>query len=209
MTLLNQLQWRAAVKQYSDKKVSQEDIEQLKKSLQLAPSSFGLQPYMFILVENKEVRAKLQEAGYNQPAITEASHLFVLASQTNPTAVNIDSFIDLNVKVRGGSKEDLAEYAGMMKGFYQSKSQEELQLWASRQTYITLGFLLSAAAQMNIDATPMEGFDPAKVDEILGLGDKGYTASVIVPVGYRSEEDKYSQMDKVRKPLDKMFEVVA
>jgi len=206
MSLVEKLQWRAAVKKFDPgKKISAEQIEELKSAIQLAPSSIGLQSYKVILVQDPETRQKLREAGYNQAQITDADVLFVFASLTNLDEDFGKKFIDLVAETRSVPRENLAGYEQMILGTLSSRTEEQKVTWSHKQAYIALGVLVSAAAELGIDAAPMEGFDAAKFDEILSLKEKGLTTSVIAAVGYRADDDDYSKMIKVRRPKTELF----
>jgi nitroreductase len=200
------LEWRYATKQYdTTKKISDEQLQTLKESVRLSPSSFGLQPYGVIEVTNPDIRSKLQAASWNQSQITDASHLFVFTVPTDVTEASVDEFMALNMKVRGVEAEALAGYSGMIKGSLSSRTQEGRVTWAEKQAYIALGFLLESAALLEIDATPMEGFDNTQYDAILGLTEKSLKSVVVCALGYRSSEDAQATFPKVRKASGDMF----
>jgi nitroreductase len=198
-TILEQLNWRYATKNYdATKKVSSEDWETLEQSLILAPSSFGIQPYKFIVITDQETKEKLKPAAWGQSQITDSSHLVVFAHKKTLTDADIEHFVDRITEVRGVQRETLTDYENIMKGSAkQAVDGGYVEVWNSRQAYIALGFLLHTAALLNIDATPMEGFDAAQFNEILGLTD--YSAVVLAAVGYRNEEsDWLANLAKVR-----------
>lgn len=205
--LLDQLNWRYATKQFdAGKKLSADDLEALESVLNLSPSSYGLQPWKFVVVEDPEVRAKLREVSWGQPQITDASQLIVLAAKKEFTEADIDAHLERTAEVNGVPVENLAAFRGMMVGgVIQAKTPEERAEWTKRQVYIPLGSLLTSAALMGIDACPMEGFDAAAYDEILGLGKLGYGSVALAAVGYRSAEDKYASAPKVRFPKEQVF----
>jgi nitroreductase len=204
--IISALNWRYATKAYdTDKKISDSDMETLLESLRLAPSSFGLQPWKFIVVKNPEMRTQLRAASWDQAQITDASHLVVIAARRTMDATEIDRFVAATAEARGTTSEALAGYADMMKGTVSSRTPEQLAGWNARQAYIALGFLLETAAMMKIDATPMEGFDPASYNELLGLTDTEFTAIVAVPLGNRLESDKYASAPKVRYDAGEVF----
>ncbi|MFM8440817.1 MAG: NAD(P)H-dependent oxidoreductase [Acidobacteriota bacterium] len=207
-TITAQLNWRYATKAYDkSKKISAADWAVLEQSLIAAPSSFGLQPFKFIVVTDSAVRERLRAAAWNQSQVTDASHLVVFAFKKNLNDSDVDRFINHTASVRGIDASMLADYAGMIKGSIASKSASDIAVWNSRQAYIALGFLLSAAALLNIDATPMEGFDPAQFNEILGLED--YSAVVIAAVGYRDAANDYlAGLPKVRFSKDDLIQTV-
>jgi nitroreductase len=199
--ILEQLNWRYAVKQYDkSKKVSEADWKILEESLELAPSSFGLQPYKFFVVKDQAVREKLRAAAYGQSPITDASHLVVFAFKKTLSNADVEHFIDRVSEVRRQDREALAEYEDVIKGSVNRAVESgTIETWNSRQAYIPLGFLLQTAALLGIDATPMEGFDAQQVNEILGLSD--YSAVAIAAVGYRdTDNDWLASLPKVRMP---------
>ena len=205
-SILEQLNWRYAVKKFDAvRKVSEADWAILEESLALAPSSYGIQPYKFIVVTDPETREKLKPAAYGQTQITDASHLIVVAYKKTLNDADIEEFVDRIVAVRAQERETLAQYETEMKGAAKrAVDGGYIETWNSRQAYIALGFLLETAAMLGIDATPMEGFDPAQFNEILGLTD--YSAVVLAAVGYRdSENDWLAPLPKVRKPNDELI----
>jgi nitroreductase len=203
--ILEALHWRYAVKVYdSTQKVSSEQIKQLLEVARLSPSSFGLQPYKIIHVINPEIREKLKAASWGQTQITEASELLIFAVPTNLNDSHVDIFIERTATTRNMPIEQLAEYAGMIKGSINSRNESERIDWAAKQAYITLGLLIEAAALEHIDAGPMEGFDSAQYNDILGLKDLNLTSVVALTLGYRSKDDAYANLAKVRVPMEEM-----
>lgn len=206
MKLLESLEWRYAVKKFDEsKKIPNEDIVKLKEALRLSPSSYGLQPWHFIVIENKDLKDKLREVSWNQGQITECSHLIIFCHKKNFNEKSVDDFIESVATTRNVSKESMTDYANMMKGFVNNLSHEELNEWARRQTYLALGHFLVTCAMMGIDACPMEGFLKDSYDEILSLKNKDLGTVVICPIGYRNEEDHFGAMKKVRFPIEKIF----
>ena len=165
----------------------------------LSASSCGLQPYEILVVEDKELRSKLQPAAWGQSQITEASHLIVLANQSTFGEELVDDYLSNVSETRNIPAKDLKGYADFMKSKLMPLSESAKSTWTARQTYIALGNLLSAAADLKIDSCPMEGFDNAQFNELPGLKEKGLNAAVIVAVGYRSDEDSTQHYIKVRK----------
>ncbi|MBF4493423.1 NAD(P)H-dependent oxidoreductase [Flavobacterium sp. JLP] len=205
-TLLENLNWRYATKKYdATKKISAADLNTIKEAVRLSASSYGLQLYKVIIVENPEIRAKLKEAAYGQTQITDASQIFVFASQTAVDDSHINGYIQNISKTRNIPEEALAGFSDYMKGAISPMSDDLKKIWTAKQTYIALGNLLSAAAELKIDATPMEGFNPTAFNEILGLDKLGLNASVIAAVGYRHEEDDTQHYKKVRKSQEELF----
>lgn len=205
-SILEQLNWRYAVKKYdAARKVSEADWAILEESLLLAPSSYGIQPYKFIVITDPETREKLKPAAYGQTQTTDASHLVVFAYKKTLGDADIEEFVDRIVASRGQDRETLIQYETEMKGSAKrAVDGGYIETWNSRQAYIALGFLLETAALLKIDATPMEGFDPAQVNEILGLTD--YSAVVLAAVGYRdAANDWLSPLAKVRKSNEELI----
>ena len=197
--VLDKLNWRYATKKFDpSKKVSKEDLGTLLEAARMTASSYGLQPYHFFVVEDDKVRATLRKASWDQPQITDASYLLVLANKPTFDESLVDNFIDNIVDVRGIAKEDLAGYEQMMKGALMGLTDAQKASWTSSQAYIALGNLLTIAAEMGIDTCPMEGFDKAQYNEILGLTEKNLNAAVVLAIGYRSEEDETQHYPKVR-----------
>ncbi len=205
MEILKKLYWRYATKDFNrNKKLTSEQLNTLLEAANLAPSSFGLQPFQIIVVENQEIRERLKEVCYQQPQVTSASQVIIFAIKNNLSDHHVDEFVNRIADKWEKSPQDLNAYADAIKGKINRLSAENKINWAAKQSYIALGFLLYTAAQMNIDACPMEGFEPEKVDEVLGLKEKNLSSKVMATVGFRSENDKYQYNPKVRFPIDQM-----
>lgn len=201
--------WRYATKKFdASKKVSAADLEILKDAIQLSSSSYGLQPYKVFIIDNPEIRAQLQPMAWNQSQITDASHLLVFANNTNFGNNEIDAFIENLSQTRGIPVESVKGYADFMKMKINELEPETKNNWTSKQTYLALGNLLNAAAELKIDVTPMEGFEPEKVNELLGLNALGLNASLIATIGYRHEEDATQFYAKVRKSKEELFTTI-
>jgi nitroreductase len=197
-TIVRQLQWRYATKKFDpSRKIAPEDWHTLEQALIYAPSSYGLQPWKFFVVTDPAVRAKLHAVSWNQAQIVDASHLVVFAVKKNLEAADVDRYLKRIAEVRGVTLESLEAPKQMMLGSLK-RPVEEVNAWATRQVYIALGFFLSAAAMLGIDACPMEGFQPDKYDEILGLTKLGYGSVVLGAAGYRSANDQAVKHPKVR-----------
>ena len=206
MSLLDKLQWRAAIKTFDPtKKVTAGQLEKLLTAVRLAPSGAGLQPYRILVVENPEVKEQLREAANGQAQLSLSSHVIVFAAETVVDTHFITKYIDLIAATRQVPREQLAGFEKSIGNLINSMTEEQRIEWATKQAYIALGVLLSAAADMEIDACPMEGFQPGKFDEILGLKELGLTSVVIAPIGYRADTDVYSKMAKVRRPAEELF----
>ncbi len=207
--VIEALKWRYATKQFdTEKKLSVEQMNTLKEALRLAPSSFGLQPWHFIVVENAEVRAKLRAAGYDQSQITDASHFVVLCSETNVNAALVEKYMQSIALTKGIAVDALSGFSGMINGAIDMKGETGAAEWAARQVYIALGVLLTAAAVEGIDAAPMEGFDPKAFDEILGLEARGLSSRVVVALGFRLGTDENATAPKVRYNEKEIFTTV-
>lgn len=201
LNLLAALNFRYATKAFDpSRKIPNETWHAIEKSLVLTPSSFGLQPWKFLIVENPEIREKLRTASWNQPQLTDASHLVVCTARTDLTQADIDSWIARLSEVQGVSPEALAGLSGMITSFSSAMTTAEKQAWNTRQVYIALGQLMTAAAVLGIDSCPLEGISPADYDTILGLPGTGYATAVACALGYRSPEDKYATAPKARFP---------
>jgi nitroreductase len=193
-----QLGWRYATKVFDPaKKISEADWHTLERSLILTPSSFGLQPWQFYIVTDPDTKAKLKPVSWNQSQIVDASHLVVFAIKENLSVAEIDRYIARTAEVRGLTVESLAKFRQMMVGSLESPSFD-INEWAARQVYIALGFFMASAAMLGIDTCPIEGFEPNKYDEILGLTPLGYRACVVAAAGYRSKDDRSATLPKVR-----------
>ena len=206
---IDDLNWRYAVKQFdASKKVSEEDLQKLIDAVQLSASSYGLQPYKILVIKDQAVKEKLKAAGYNQSQFTDATAVFVFAHQTDFDAELIDSYIELSERIKELETGTLEGYANLMKNALLNLPQEAKAGWTSRQAYIALGNLLSAAAAHKIDTCPMEGFEATAFDEILGLTKQNLHAVVVAAVGYRSAEDETQHAPKVRRPQEELFEII-
>jgi nitroreductase len=205
--LLASLNFRYATKAFdSSRKISSDTWSILETSLTLTPSSFGLQPWKFIVVESPEIREKLKAVSWGQNQVTDASHLVVLTARTDLTQQDIDKWIACLSEAQNTPLENLAGYAGMIASFSSNMSQPEKQAWNTRQVYIALGQLMTAAAVLGIDTCPLEGISPNGYDEILSLQNSGYATAVACAIGYRSADDKYADAKKARFPSTDLIE---
>ena len=197
--LISHLNWRYATKAFdSSKKIEDSVWEKIEDSLVLTPSSFGLQPWKFIVVTDQAVKDSLVPHSWGQTQIANCSHLVILCAKKDTTEKDVAAFIEDTHATRGGDREALNGYQDMMNGFLSQMSTEQKEAWAKNQVYIALGQLMTSAAVLDIDACPMEGITPPKFDKILGLEGSDYTTTLACPMGYRSEEDKYGTLAKVR-----------
>jgi len=208
--LLSALHWRYATKAFDPtRKISPATWAALEETLVLTPSSFGLQPWRFLDIRDTELRAKLRPHSWDQPQVTDASHFVVFTARTEIIAGDIAHLVDCTATVRGQPAAALAGYRQIMEGGLLNDARKpHLHDWASRQAYIALGQLLTAAALLGIDTCPMEGFDPAKYDEILGVRKDGYACIAAVALGYRAASDKYATLPKVRYPKSEVIKTV-
>ncbi|MBU6141714.1 NAD(P)H-dependent oxidoreductase [Patescibacteria group bacterium] len=204
--MLEALQWRYATKKFDpSKKLTDAQLGLLEEALRLSPSSLGLQPWKFIVVSDPAIRAQLRKAAWDQPQITDASHLFVLAVKKNVDAKAVDDFVNSTAKIRKVGPETLSRLKEMLMGSITSRTPDQAREWGSRQVYIALGILLATAASEGIDACPMEGFDPKKFDEILGLEALGVESRVLAAVGFRASDDPAAQSVKSRFAKDEVI----
>jgi nitroreductase len=208
--LVERLTWRYATKKFDPaKKIPADTWAALEQSLLLSPSSFGLQPWAFIVVNDRATREKLVAASWNQPQILAASHLVVFAIRKNLKAADAEKLIDRMVEVRKVPRESLEGYKGMMTGFLGNPPAGfKIDDWSARQVYIALGTFLTSCAALGVDACPMEGIQPADYDRILGLGKQGLGAVCVVTAGYRAADDGYAGLAKVRYPAEQVIQRV-
>lgn len=205
-TFIENQNWRYATKKFdSSKKITNEEIAILKEAIRLSSSSYGLQPYKIIIVENPELRAQLQPAAWGQSQIVDASHIIIFANELNFGVTGIDSYFKNVSETRNVTLESMKGYIDFMKKTITALSEEEKNNWSAKQTYLALGNLLNAAADLKIDVTPMEGFVPAQVNQALGLDKLGLNATLIATLGYRHEEDATQHFKKVRKSNEELF----
>ena len=202
MSLIDALNWRYAVKKFdATKKIDDKTWNALEDSLVLTPSSYGLQPWKFIVITNKEVMQKLTPVSWGQKQVEDCSHMVVMAVKEKLDENYIAHFIDTIASVRGVEASSLEGYKKMMVGGLSKMGQE----WASRQAYIALGNFMTSCAVLGVDTCPMEGIDPVKYDEILGLNGTGFKTVVACPAGYRAQDDGYVHAKKVRFPNREMI----
>ncbi|CAM1354179.1 NAD(P)H-dependent oxidoreductase [Tenacibaculum insulae] len=209
MELLDKLKWRYAAKAMSGKKVSEDKIERILEAARLAPTSSGLQPFEIFVVKNQEIKEQIKPIAWNQSVITDCSHLLVFAAWDTYTEDRINYMFDLTNEIRGFKNEGWENYRQMLLSAYPQKDAEENFNHAAKQAYIAFSQAIIAAAYEGVDATPIEGFDPAAVDTILGLREKGLRSAVLLPVGYRQEDkDWLVNLVKVRKPMEDLVTVI-
>lgn len=209
-TALKQLQWRYATKQFDPSQKIADDVwKVLEQSLVLAPSSFGLQPWKFFVIRDPELRQQLFPHSWKQAQVLDASHLVVFAIKKDLNGDDVDRYIDRMAAVQAVPAENLAGFGDMVKGFMNNPPYPlDMNGWSTRQVYIALGQFMTTAAMIQIDTCPLEGFVPAKYDEVLQLDEQGYHAVVVCCAGYRSNDDKYAEKPKVRYPTEEVVDYI-
>ncbi len=209
MELLDKLNWRYAAKAMNGETVAEDKIERILEAARLAPTSSGLQPFEIFVIKNQEIKEKIKPIAWNQSVITDCSHLLVFAAWDTYTEDRINYMFDLTNEIRGFKNEGWENYRQMLLKLYPQKDAEENFNHAAKQAYIAFSAAIIAAAYEGVDATPLEGFEPAAVDEILGLRAKGLRSAVLLPIGYRKEDkDWLVNLAKVRKPMDHLVTVI-
>ena len=209
-SFIRALSWRYATKKFDPQKaIKKADIETLLAATNLSASSYGLQPYQFLLIQDKELQKKLVDCSYGQAQVADASAVMVFAIRTNVDESYINQSARETEQIRGLADGQLDGYAKQMIGSIMGLSEEDRDLWAAKQAYIALGTALAACAMLEIDSCPMEGFVPDKYDEILDLAKKNLRSVLVLPIGYRAADDDNSDFAKVRKPLDEMVNKIS
>jgi nitroreductase / dihydropteridine reductase len=218
MSIIDSLKWRYATKKFDpSKKVSDKDITLLKEAIKLTPTSYGFQLYKVIIVTDQEIKDKLYKESYYQSQIRDCSHLFVFCSYKTVTSAHIDEFIALMEEGRVQddergyvdkfkSKAKIIAYGTIAKADIGRRDKAEALHWMQKQCYLAISQLMVTCADMRIDSCPFEGFNQKAYDKILGLGNQNLTSTVLLPVGYRTEDDRHQFRTKIRKPLNKLFE---
>lgn len=207
--LLQSLSWRYATKEFDNqKKIPAKTWNTIEQSMVLTPSSFGLQPWKFITVTNPEVKEAMLAHSWNQRQVVDCSHMVVLCAKSPVGDTDIQTWLDRLAEVRNVEKESLEGYAGMMRGFMSHMDEAATLSWAKHQVYIALGQLMATAAVLGIDACPMEGIIPAEYDKLIGTEGSGYVTTVGCAMGYRSADDKYAELPKVRYTPDQVLDTI-
>ena len=209
MSIIESLQWRYATKKFDPtKNLSPEKLHILKEAFNLTATSFGLQTISLVIIENKTFRNQSLEAAYSQRQVVDASHLLIFCINDTINEEHVDDLYDNIINLRNTPETILEPYRNDLKLMMQNMSQEEQQEWSIKQVYIAIGNLMTVCAVERIDSCPMEGFDRAKYDAILNLKEKGLKSVLLLPVGYRSKDDMFSEFKKVRKNLhDAVLEI--
>ena len=209
MSILKAMQWRYATKKFDvTQRLSQQTIGELIDTVNLAPSSFGLQPFRIFNIVDPAMRAQIENATVNPAQVASASHLLVFAAATQLSAATVSEFIDRTADIRGLKRVSLAAHESKIAGFVERMDDVARLGWAQRQAYLALGVLVAAAAKSGIDACPMEGFDPVAVDRILGLEEQGLRSTVFAVLGHRAVDDPFALLPKVRKSVEQLVATV-
>lgn len=204
--IIEKLQWRYACKRFDpDKKLSAEKLEILKKSFDLTATSYGLQPLKMVVVQDQAIKEQLLPLSYNQMQIRDASHVLVICIEREVRSEYIRSYFNRVEEIRQTPRTILDPYQKYLLDSFAEKSTEELELWMIKQAYLALGNLLTVCAIEEIDSCPMEGFEPNKYDELLGLEALGLKSVLVLPVGYRHKDDFFSELKKVRRGVEKVI----
>lgn len=206
MSLKDSLSWRYATKRMTGAKVPQEKVDKILEAIRLAPTSFGLQPFKVIVIEDEKLREEIFNTACQQPQIKEASHVLVFAANKKVTAEQVQEYMELIATTRGIPVESLDGFKAMFDGIVAGSAEQNF-VWTARQAYLAFGVGIVAAALEQVDATPMEGFNPQAMDKILGLEDQNLGSTTILTLGYRDEaNDSLVKAAKVRKSMDKLFD---
>jgi len=207
--IIESLNWRYATKSFdTNKKVSEEDLNTIIEAFRLSPSSFWLEPWKLIIVENEELKSKLVEQSYRQKQVWEASHVLVFARRKDINNEVIDSFLDNMSRIKWVSREDLKWYEDVVKWYFSRLDDNQKKSWTEQQVYLALWNVMTVLAEMRIDSCAIWGFNPKWYDEILNLDEKNLASVVVLPIGYRNENDKYSVSNKVRFSTEEISEII-
>jgi nitroreductase/dihydropteridine reductase len=206
MSILESLHWRYATKRMTGERVPQEKIDIILEAIRMAPTSSGIQPFTLLVITDKKLMEKIQPIAYNQPQVTEASHLLVFAAWDTITPEKVDYVYDQIIRERNLPAGALTDYTNRLKDMFAGFTPEEQFNWAAKQTYLAFGVATTAAALEQIDATPMEGFVNSELDKLLGLREKGLRSTTLMALGYRdTANDWLANMKKVRRPKEELI----
>ncbi len=208
MSIVQSMEWRYATKKFAPETLTDAEVNDLLESVRLAPSSYGLQPYKFIVVKDAALRESLRAAAFNQPQVVEASHLLVIASETDVNENTVARFIDNAAKTRSVDRSALKPREDFINNYLAPFTADMRNDWAQKQAYLALGVFVAAAAEAGIDMCPMEGLDRPRIDEILGLRAQNLTTVAFVTLGKRSSDDPAAAFAKVRKPAEQLFPAI-
>jgi nitroreductase len=200
---IKHLEWRYAVKKFdSERQLSDDKMNTLKKAFNLTATSYGLQPISLAVIENKDLQKKLVPHSFGQLQVAQASHILVICIQNEVNAAYITSYFNQVKKVRGTSDDILNPFKEAIVESFSNKEFQEIKEWSKNQAYLAMGNLLTVCAMEEIDSCPMEGFNPEAYDELLELETRGLTSVLVLPVGYRDDEDMFASLKKVRKDME-------
>ncbi|MDG1398730.1 MAG: NAD(P)H-dependent oxidoreductase [Polaribacter sp.] len=203
MNIIDSLKWRYAVKKFdTNKSVPQQKIETLKEAFNLTATSYGLQPLKLLVINKKEIQKELVEHSWNQPQVLDASHLLVICIPKEYTTKEVENYFKLVQKLRQTPDSILTPFKEFLTAEIEKKTQEELFIWNKNQAYLALGNLLTVCASEQIDSCPMEGFVPEKYDEVLNLGEQNLASTLVLPIGFRADDDYMKDLKKIRKNID-------
>lgn len=206
MDILEDLQWRYAVKKFDkNKTLTKVQVDVLKQAFNLTATSYGLQPVKLLIINDKKIQKELVAHSWNQPQVLEASHILVFCIPKNYTKDQVTSYFSLVKKIRNTPDEILNPFKDFLSGEIDKKTQVDLYQWNKNQAYLAMGNLLTVCASEKIDSCPMEGFVPEKYDEVLKLADQNLTSVLVMPVGFRAEDDYMKDLKKVRKPVEEVI----
>ena len=209
MNVIDQYKWRYATKKFdAKKKISDANIELIKESISLAPTSYGLQLFKVIIVENQEIKNELKKASYNQSQISDASHIFVFCNSTKIIGDDIDTYIKNKSSIQNKPISEISGYGDFLKTTLLKKEHKKVSIWTANQVYIALSHLMTFCPSIGIDSCPVEGFDSYKYNEILNLNNRNLNSTVVAAVGYRSNKDSSQYEKKIRKSNDELFETI-
>jgi len=209
MKLIKQLEWRYSVKRMNGEEVAKEKVNKILKSIRLAPTSMGLQPFEILVVENPEVKKDLFQIACGQPQVLESSHLLIFSAWNQVTELLVDDYMKTIAEIRDLDIELLDDFKTSILKFVRSKNDKEIREWAARQIYIALGTAIDAAALCHVDATPMEGFNSKAIDEYFDLEDDNLHSVVLLALGYRDvHKDEFAEAPKVRRHFEDLFRFI-
>ena len=209
MNVIDQYKWRYATKKFdAKKKISDSNIELIKESISLAPTSYGLQLFKVIIVENQEIKNELKKASYNQSQISDASHIFVFCNSTKIIGDDIDTYIKNKSSIQNKPISEISGYGDFLKTTLLKKEHKKVSIWTANQVYIALSHLMTFCPSIGIDSCPVEGFDSYKYNEILNLNNRNLNSTVVAAVGYRSNKDSSQYEKKIRKSNDELFDTI-
>lgn len=209
MKLIEQLQWRYAVKRMDGTEVSEEKVRKILESIRLAPTSMGLQPFEILVVENPEVKKDIFQIACGQPQVLESSHLLIFAGWNQVTDLQVENYMKTIAEIRNLELDLLDDFKRSILKFTRSRNESKIREWSARQVYLALGTAIDAAALSHVDATPMEGFNAQAIDEYFNLKEDNLHSVVLLALGYRDEgKDEFAGAPKVRRNFDDLFRFI-